>query len=80
MSVNSTMTLTSVATQQFYRVTALPKDLEKEARLIDIGIFIDCQLKLISISPFNGPVAIAIHGSAFSLPAALAADIKVEAI
>ncbi|NMP32736.1 ferrous iron transport protein A [Thalassotalea sp. M1531] len=74
------MTLTSGHTKQRYKVIALPFEHEKEIRLIEQDIFVGCELKLISIFPFKGPVAIAVHGSAYSLPYELAAEIQVEHI
>lgn len=59
-------------------LTQLPTSERLAVPLIELGMFVGCQLQLISKSSNKGPVALKFLGTNFSIPYDIASNISAE--
>lgn len=72
------MTLSELPLNQAAFIRELPNDVSLIAKLLEHGLVPNTQIQLAHKAPFNGPVAIVLHGTKMSMPSQLAKQIKVQ--
>ena len=72
------MTLSEMSLNQTAFIREIPNDAHLMAKLLEHGLVPNTQIQLAHKAPFNGPVAISLHGTKMAMPSQLATRIKVQ--
>lgn len=74
------MTLAELSLNQKALISNIPSEPTLIAKLLEHGLVPQTQVSLKHKAPFNGPVAVALHGTKMALPVSLAKQIQVELV
>ncbi len=74
------MTLVDLSLNQMVKISALPKDSDLTAQLLEQGFVPKTTISLAHKAPFKGPLAFRLHNTKITMQRSVAAQIKVDAV
>jgi len=72
------VTLSNLPKKKRARIVSLPKELSVASRLMEQGFVPNVEVEMAHKAPFNGPVALYLHGTKISIGHAIAKQIHIE--
>ncbi|WP_068547803.1 FeoA family protein [Thalassotalea crassostreae] len=74
------MTLAELQQSQRAKISYLPDNLDLTAQLMEQGFSLKSEVFMAQKAPFNGPIAVRLHGTKVSIDANIAKQIGIELV